>query len=269
MYYYLYDLFLNDNKYQKILHSIENRTVDLGINGKIGRVSMLLSPEKLIKEEIKKGVTTIVAVGNDETVNKLIKISAEKKITLGIIPVGKNNKIAKILGIPEGAGACDILSQRRVKKIDLIKINNHYCLSELKTEIKNAQIICENKYEVNLISKTGEAYIYNLADKNEIQKIFNLKQDINKYFNPEDGLLDLVIRPGSLNLMHKFLTIFKKNKVNINDVSIIPIKKIQIIPRKKEEISVICDSNLILKAPLNIKILPQALNVIVSKNRKF
>ena len=268
MYYYLYDSFLNDNKYQKQLHRIENRTVDLGINGKIGRVSMLISPEKLIQEEIKKGVTTIVAVGNDQTIDKIISIAAKEKITVGIIPVGKDNKIAKILGIPEGALACDILRQRRVKKIDLIKVNDRYCLSNLVMKIEKSKIICEDKYELELINKNGEIYIYNLGDKNEIEKIFDLNQDIKNYFNPNDGMLDLVIKSTKKSLVHNILKFVKKNTPQkINDISIVPIKKVRI--ESKDSASAICDNSTIIKTPLNIEVVPQALNIIVGKQREF
>ena len=55
MYYYLYDTFLLDNKYQKTLHRIENRLVDLGIDGTIGRLSILMN--------IEKWLTTIIGLG--------------------------------------------------------------------------------------------------------------------------------------------------------------------------------------------------------------
>jgi diacylglycerol kinase family enzyme len=264
MYYYIYDSFLNDNKYQKILHRIENRIVDLGINGKIGRMSMLISPEKMVREEIQKGAKTIVVVGNDKTIDKVLSAVAEKDVTLGIIPVGKENNIAKILGIPEGSLACDIISQRRITKIDLIKANEKYCLSNIAMEIKKGKIICEDNYELSLTSKKGKVYIYNLANKNEIKKTFEIKQNLEKYLNPNDGMIDILIKPNSKKRIRKFFGFSKKSK---NDTSIIPVKELSI--SEKEVPSAICDNSTSIKAPLKIKVVPNAIQIIISKNREF
>lgn len=268
MYYYLYDSFLNDNKYQKIIHRVENRITDLGITGKISRMSMLINPEKMAREEIKRGVKTIIAVGNDKTLDKIISVATEEKITVGIIPIGKNNDIAKTLGIPEGSLACDIISQRRVKKIDLMKVNDRYCLSNIAIEIKKGKIIYEDKYEINLLSKRGEIYVYNLADKNELKKIFDFKQDISKYFNPQDGLIDIIIKPNPKTSVSSFFGLIKRKKDKSSEnISIIPIKKFKIT--EKETPSAICDNSTIVKAPLDIKVIPGAIDIIVGKQRSF
>lgn len=248
MYYYLYDSFLNDNKYQKILHRVENRITDLGITGKISRMSMLINPEKMVRDEIKKGVKTVIAVGNDSTLDRIISVAAEEKVTAGIIPIGKNNDIAKTLGIPEGNLACDVISQRRVKKIDLIKVNNRYCLSNIAMEIKKGKIICEDKYEINLLSKSGEIYVYNLVSKNELEKIFDFNQDISNYFNPQDGLADIIIKPNPQKSVKSFFGLIKRNADRASGgISIIPIKKFKIT--EKETPSAICDNSTIIKAP--------------------
>ncbi|NCF75485.1 MAG: hypothetical protein GWO87_03305 [Xanthomonadaceae bacterium] len=261
---------MSDNKYQRILHRIENRAVDLGISGKIERESMLINSEKLILDNIRKGAKTIIAVGNDETVDKIINIAAREKVTVGIIPIGKKNKIAKILGIPEGSLACDILSQRRIKNLDLIKMNDKYYLSNLIINAKNAKVLCEKKYEISLPKKQGKIYIYNLANKNEIKKTFKLNQNIDNYFNPNDGLLDLVIKPAKQNLISKiFKKIIKNNPDKIKDISIVPVKKIKINSRDKKPLIINCENNNIVKTFLDIEIVSQKLNIIVGKDRKF
>lgn len=266
MYYYLYDTFLSDSKYQKTLHRIENRLVDLGIDGKIGRPSMLINVEKLLDEEIKKGIKTIIAVGNDSTIDKIINIAAVKKITVGIIPIGENNKIAEILGIPPMDLACDILSRRRVKKLDLLRINSRYYILGLKMDAdKDVEIICEDKYKIKLTAKKGELYIYNLADKEYIKNNFKFKKNIENCFNPQDKMFDIVIKPANIGLANSLLKIFKKKQAGY--ATIIPEKKIKI--NSKKITSAICDNNSIVKTPLNIEMAPQILKIIVGKNRKF
>ncbi|MCK4745250.1 hypothetical protein KAS41_04265 [Candidatus Parcubacteria bacterium] len=266
MYYYLYDTFLSDSKYQKTLHRIENRLVDLGIDGKIGRLSMLMNVEKLLNEEIKRGAKTIIAVGNDSTIDKIINVAAAEKITVGIIPIGENNKIAEILGIPPMDLACDTLSRRRVKKIDLLKINSRYYVMNLKMDAdKNVEVICEDKYKVKLTAKKGEIYIYNLADKEYIKNSFKFKKDVENFFNPQDKMFDIIIKPTDSGLTDSLLKIFKKKHACA--ATLIRGKKIKI--NSKKIVSAICDNNNIVKTPLDIEITPQILKIIVGKNRKF
>ena len=56
MYLYLYDSFLNNPKFGNKLAKIETRLTDLGIGGKISRLSPLKNLEELVSDEIKNGV---------------------------------------------------------------------------------------------------------------------------------------------------------------------------------------------------------------------
>ncbi len=267
MYYYFYDAFLNNNnRWQKQLYKIENRTVDLGINGKIGRGSILLNPEKLIQEEIANGATTIVAVGNDQTVSKILKGIAGSKATLGIIPLGKNNKIAEILGIPEGVEACNVLSQRRLQKIDLMEANGQFFLSQIKMELKKPRISCEGKYEIKILTQQNKITAYNLANKKALQKQLPLAKEDKNYFSPFDGFLDLVIEPQPLPRWQKMFSWGKTPTL-----SLIPAKKVTIDVPEKERKNFFAwgDEQIKLTFPLEISIRPKQLKVITGRNRQF
>ncbi len=129
MYLYLYDSFLNNKKYSNLLARVETRLTDLGVGGKIYRLSPLRNVQELMADEIRNGTKTVVVVGNDKTLNQVVNIAAQYNIVVGLIPVGPDNNIARILGIPEGEAACTVLSARIIEKIDLGKINNTYFLS--------------------------------------------------------------------------------------------------------------------------------------------
>src|SRR3989344_7026326 len=129
MYLYLYDSFLNNKKFSNTLARIETRLTDLGIGGKICRISPLRNIKELILDEIRNGVKTVVVVGDDKTLNQIVNGVAKYDITVGLIPIGPDNRIAQTLGIPEGQKACDVLAARIIEKIDLGKINETYFLS--------------------------------------------------------------------------------------------------------------------------------------------
>src|SRR3989344_4911991 len=118
MYYYLYDPQLSDKKYNNIIARIETRLTDLGINGKINRLSFLKNINQVLAEEIKRGVKTIIIVGDDKTIGQVINLIADFNVTIGVIPIGPNNNIARLLGLPSEESACDVISSRIIKKID-------------------------------------------------------------------------------------------------------------------------------------------------------
>mgnify|MGYP000966424279 FL=1 len=78
MHVYIYDEHLNKAKYNRAINRLEIRLTDLGLNGKIIRLGGIKNIKATIQNEIKLGAKTIVAVGNNQTVNK--PISTEKTV---------------------------------------------------------------------------------------------------------------------------------------------------------------------------------------------
>lgn len=67
---------------------------------------------------------TIIAMGGDGTVNKVIPLIINTNKTLGIIPCGTANLLAAKLGIPTNLKkALKILKKGKIKKIDVVDIN--------------------------------------------------------------------------------------------------------------------------------------------------
>lgn len=258
MYLYLYDNFLNSNKYHKLLSRIEMRLTDLGIGGKISRLSPLKNLQDLLSDELRFGVKTIIAVGNDETVSMVINnIVNCENIVFGIIPIGRNNTIAKNLGIPQEELACDIISSRRIKKIDLGRVNNTYFISGIDIAAENKIMLeCEESYHIIPQAQSCLVHIYNLKP----QSLENVGE--NTIFNPNDGFLEALIQPIH-QISQTIFGIVKKRK-NITD-SVFPFKKISVLSKKS--ITIMTDGKKILKPPVDIEVVPNKLTVIVGKHK--
>lgn len=246
MYYYLYDSKLNDKKYNNIIAKIETRLTDLGINGKINRLSFLKNINQVINEEVKRGVKTIIIVGDDKTIGQVINLIADLNITIGIIPIGPNNNIAKLLGLPLEEAACDTISSRIIKKIDLGKINNYYFLTSLEIGGKNITLECDNNY------------IINLQEDNNIINISNLNNCYDTISDPTDGKLDIFIEN-----VHK--KIFARNK---STFSYLKNKTIRVTGDKNVPIF-LSDERKIIKTPADITVMPKKIKIIVGKKRYF
>ncbi|MCX7778652.1 MAG: diacylglycerol kinase family protein [Patescibacteria group bacterium] len=254
MYLYIFDSFLVKKKYKKILDKIETRITDLEISGRIIRLTILESIEEIIKEAIKRGVETIVVVGNDKTFCQAASAMVNSGVVLGFIPINEETKLAKILGLPKNELACEVISARLVENIDSARINHYFFLSSV--QIKTAKIIL----------KTPSYTIFPFSQIDEI-KISNLDSllDGKGVSNPKDNFVEVIFQKP----ISSFLSFFKFSQEKIIN-SFFLFKKINVeSPKKKKEVPVLVDGWRVLKTPLEIEVVPSSLKVIVGKERKF
>lgn len=246
---FIYDSFLNQKKYDRLLARMETRITDLGLNGKIFRLSPTKNVQETITGELKRGVKTIIAVGHNKIINQIVNCLAGYQVPLGIIPIGEdNNDIAKSLGIESMESACDILSARLLIKVDLGLANKTYFLSNVSINNQGSVINMNKSYTIETTEK-GLIYIFNLIGE-------QIKLPPKIKFIPDDGVLELVIN-----------TYHNKNFFTRQDhQSIFKIKKITIHNLKSK---LILDGLISLNAPAEITVVKKHLNIIVGKKRNF
>jgi diacylglycerol kinase family enzyme len=241
VYCYLYDDFIQGNKrFEKELALIENRLTDLGIAGKISRLALFRNAEEMIRDEIDKGVTTVVVLGND-TVRKVLNVVAESRVVFGMIPIGPKNTLAALLGIPEGVLACDVLSARRVETIDIGSINGRKFFSEISVPEFRAEITFEEKFRV-FPTSTAELEVRNLSSAS----------------NPCDGLLQAVIRADVKRGLLRRST---------KEESILPLQSMTI--RSEKPIRVFADGELMEGTRFDISVESMGMKIITGKERAF
>lgn len=244
---YIYDDYLNKSKYSRVLNRVEIRLTDLGLNGKIIRLGAIKNIRDVIQNEIKNGAKTIIAVGNNQTVNKIIGSIIDnelygffqKNILFSIIPIGEDNSIADSLGIKKEEEACNILLARRVKKIDIGVVNNYYFLNKATIESQGSVLEINGEYTIEPLDK-GLVNIFNLKN--------SANDDKNIKVNPIDGKLDIYIKSKN-----KDLTFLSVNKLKITN----------------EHHPLILDDIIEIKTPADISVITGKLNVVVGKDRSF
>lgn len=246
MYYYIYDAYLSDRKHQRTLARIETRLTDLGINGKINYLSYLKNIGQIIRDEAKQGVTTIVVVGNDRTIGQTLNILPNFNVTIGIIPIGPQNQLAKLLAIPDAEDACETLSSRIVDNLDVGIINNYYFLGQASIAHAPVTIECDNNYFVSI------------NDRDHTIRINNLAADGTGVSQPTDGLFEIVMESRTKSLWRSATT--SMSRLHNNSLTITSEKPIQIM---------LHDEHKIIKTPATASIRPQALKVIVGKHRQY
>lgn len=254
MYFYIYDGFLQDKKYDRLLAGLETRLTDLGISGKIGRLTPFTTARGLIRDEMRRGMQTVVVVGNDETVAKVIEGIEDTKITLGILPVGPQQVISRALGIPEGVDACDVLSRRVTQKIDLGRVNGHFFLSHVRVPRGRVLIEGDGMYRITPLVADCEIIVSNLFGSEE-------EESAALAGDPKDGFLDTLITTKTHGWMDRL-----RNRYEVVR-SVIPLRRISI--QSDQPISVLADGRRLTDHNISIEIVPERLKVITGRERAF
>lgn len=254
MYVYLYDNFLKHRKFQSVLKNIETRLTDFGIAGKIVRLQRFTNPKFLIDDEIRRGVTTVVIVGNDDTLARVLSRAATCETTFGFIPVGPENTMAEVLGIPIGDPACVVLSKRRKIKLDIGWLNNRYFISRLYVPPSNIRVTYDDLFTVSAGPPGMELVVCNLQP-------FTWKKggEAIGTVHPQDGKLEAFIRP----LVKKGLF----GKHTYEDPSIFPFQEMLVTSKKPFPLHI--DGRVSKETKVKIRLARKKVEMIVGKDRKF
>jgi diacylglycerol kinase family enzyme len=257
MYTFVYDTFVSDKRHERLLSRIETRLTDLGISGRIERLTMFKDLGEVVEDAIARGSETIVAVGNDITVGRLVTALADTTAALGIVPVGDGpHAIADMLGIEPDVEACNILSRRVLQTIDLGKINDHYFLSSVEIPRTKASFSCNGRYDV-IPTQDNEVRICNLA-------AVSMSETESRVTSPRDGYLETVFRPApARGLFSRFF----RQPVQEERPTVVPVKRMTI--KHQNPFIVYWDGNRMSSNTLNIEIVPKKLRVVTGKGRKF
>ncbi len=253
MYVYLYDNFLKHKRYETILKAIETRLTDYGIAGKIVRLQHYSSADLLLQDEVRKGAKTVVIVGNDTTFGHILSYVASHDVTFAFIPIGPNNTIAEVLGIPVGIEACDILARRRRLRLDVGWVNNRYFVSQLHIPPSTIAIQYDERFNVSSTSGKMELVVCNL------QPFFWTGKGRRYVAHPQDNKLEAFLRPvvpGSW---------FKKE--DFEEPSIFPFE--EMVVTSKKPFVVEADGKITKEVKVTIRLAKSRIDMVVGKERKF
>ena len=268
-------------KYKKTLHKFLFKR---GCNFKFVSIDDFLSNSF-------DGFDTVIAVGGDGTVNKVVQTIALTDKTLAIIPCGTANLLAAKLGIPADIKkALKIISEENIKKIDVLKINNKQCILRCGLGY-DSDIICKtpqslkNKFGyfayfiagiIFALRLTPKIYDITLNDKLYsvkaaciiIGNASNMYRNIISFANKsklDDGLFDVFILKAinPITFFYEFLRIIFGIKINNKRAEYFKTNSLRI-----KNIWTICHidgEKTKLDKDIEIKIISQAVKIICKK----
>lgn len=253
MYVYLYDEFVRQKRFESTLKAIETRLTDFGIAGKIIRLQQFTNTEAILAEEIKRGAKTVVIVGNDVTFGRVLSRTAEEPITFGFLPIGPNNTIAEVIGIPVGIDACDVLSRRRRVDLDLGSVNNRHFISQLHIPAHEITVFYDEKFKVSAKYGKMELVVCNLQpfvwrDRNRREFVVH----------PQDSKLEAFLRPLARRGIFKEI---------YEEPSVFPFR--EMIVESKKPFLMQADGRESKETKVTIRLAEKKIHMIVGKERKF
>jgi len=240
---------LSDKKYFNVVNDIESKLTDLGLSGRVCRLSPLRSLRDIINQELKRLPKTLVVIGSDSIVSQAISHMGGSEVPLGIIPIGEPNNIAWRLGIDEDH-ACSVLSARRLVQVDLGVIDNKTFLKSAELFGDNLRLLIDNNYYIQ-------------ADGARIEIV-------NFLLNQES---DEMIAKTSYHSGQLYLVITKtkekrgllKNSIE-EEQSVVPFTELEV---EGDDVSAILDGFVKIINPQKSFVLPRGLKVVVGKQRNF
>ncbi len=177
-YAFVYDEALSERRFEREVAAIETRLTTLGVTGRTIKLAMFRSANETIESMVKHGVTTVVVVGNDRTLDALMWFLPAMNVVLGYLPILGPSRIAKPLGIPLGVSACDVLAARLIETIDVGLCDGRFFLGEAGIKNTSASITVDGRFSLTPIGG-GSITVRNL------------------YADAKDGALEITVRPAT------------------------------------------------------------------------
>lgn len=247
MYYYITEA--GNAKTAAWQEKIKDILGDLGIAGETVSPTPARTIEELASLGVIKGYSTIVAVGSEKLVNKivtaLINQKGTKETVLGVIPSNFAGMLARRIGAADLKEACQALKLRKLETIDACQIEpNKYFLTEAIIES----------------ARPTDAYL--TLDQTQAGLVFN----------------KIVIKPGlkleiydesrqTINKFKQFWARLIGRTFEAKDIytSIFHSKKLK-LETLGRILSVRVDDEIITKTPMTCVARPKALKIVVARD---
>ncbi len=278
MYYYIVDpQKISQRDFERVQNLLYSSLSEYRISGEVVRVTGLRTITQLVEAAFSRGVKTLVAVGNEETLNDVINAVRGREVLIGFIPI-MDTEIGNILGVRDIEQGAKTIAMRRVAQMDLGVVNQSFFIGKLTfgLTVKADQGLLGYKLAQDL-AKVPEINLKFSVDGNyqvEVTTtggmIMNARENSGKNMaHPGDGMLDLVL----LSKLTQWEAIKYRGLINTGQWEEIP--KSSVVHMKKLEITAPEGLNLragervLAKTPAVVEIAPNALKIIVGRDRKF
>ena len=225
-------------------------------------------------------------MSGDGLIGQIGGVLAGVDVPIGIMPGGRGNDLARVLGIPKDVeGAADVLAAGHSRRIDVGEVNGHRFLgiascgfdSEANRIANEAELIRGNlvylyaglrtlvAWRLALLTVTidgekREFTGYSVAAANN--KAYGGGMFLAPHAELNDGKLDVVIigQIGKLRYLANLPTVFKGTHVEKEGVTV--LRGAEVVIEADRPFAVYADGDHLADLPARVPLLPLALSVI-------
>jgi len=230
---------------------------------------------------------TVVVISGDGLIGQVGGTLAGTEATMGVIPGGRGNDLARVLGIPDDVeAAVAALAAGRSRRIDVGEVNGNrfLCIASCGFDSDANRIANEAKwirgnlvyayaalralvawkparFTITLDGAVHEVTGYSVAAANS--RAYGGGMFIAPDAELDDGLLDVVTtgRAGKLHFLFNLPKVFDGKHLGNPEVSVARAAEVRI--EADRPFAVYADGDKIADLPATVTVLPQALAVIV------
>ena len=273
------------------LETVTRCLLDLGVNVDVALANPVEEAVSIVKKAVKKGYSTVIAMGGDGTISAVIRGMAGSDVHLGIIPAGTENDIAVSLGIPTDLKeACALIASDHTRDLDLAQISTKEkkkfvffmvtsvgVTSTLYPDVKDVPhgdfSNLKDAVITFLRAKPNPKVFLTLDDESKIEvetmlvtvtntPVIAAKNLVAPDASMDDGLLDIAVYPNfsKADLLAYFAKSANERETPDGKIQRYRARKIKIKTEPKQEIS--AEGIIVGKGSARIKVLPHALKVI-------
>jgi diacylglycerol kinase family enzyme len=243
MYFYIYDQFLDDRKWHETLSQMEQKLSMLDVKGPVHKIHSFTKMGEIVKRALQRGATTIIAVGNDETLLQLINC-IPKNVACGFISVEKDSYFSRMLNTNTMEESVEAIAGRKTISVNAGRIDSTLFLQKVEliasdfTAVINDSLILKVRFPQTLFTIVNPQLSYDMSINN--------------------GILDCTVVPYKKGL----LSTVKKTPAELSKFY---IKKM--VLKSQTPIEVIIDgiSQSSLQE-LTIRVVPKAVELITGKS---
>ena len=276
-------------KGRKIFPLLRQKLLDRGVSFHLQFAESADHVAHLCRQAMGEGYNYLISCGGDGTHHQALKALVGSRFILGFIPAGTGNDFPANLGIPEDLdSACDLLLKGRIRKIDVIQVNN----GEYMAGVGGIGFDSEVNAIANRISRfVGGRTAYVLPvliktltyqpkqislhmDDERTQgralmvafgniKSYGKGMQITPLAEPDDGLLDICwVDPVKTFRLYRFFpTVFRGEHIEMPEVHYYRTSTVQV--EASVPMDLYGDGEYICKTPFTLRVLPRALRVLV------
>ncbi|HLO14354.1 MAG TPA: YegS/Rv2252/BmrU family lipid kinase [Anaerolineales bacterium] len=265
--------------------------LDYGVRVDVALAHPIKEAIPITKKTVKKGYSTVIAMGGDGTISAVIRGIAGSKVHLGIIAAGTENDIATSLGIPTDIKeACALIASDHTRDLDLAQISTKEkkkfiffmvttvgLTSTLYPDIKDVPhgdlSNIKDAFITLLHTKPNPKVFLTLDNESRIEvetmlvtltntPVIGAKNLVAPDASMDDGLLDVAVYPGfsKAELLAYFAETVHEGETSDGKIQRYRARKVKIKTSPKLEIA--AEGIILGKGKATIKLLPRALRVI-------